>query len=672
MSAPISRLSADLWSQVTAALNYDDIKNLLMCGDRQLMQVVGHKTEVIRIDTYIHALDLECVLRTLQATPNVQELHLNPKAVSTRVMKPLLTPLRMPPKLTSLSALFFNSVDFFLVTNDIASLAPSLTSLNLSGKLDSGINMSVLKLPPKLSALQLHTTSLVIGSGDIAQLPRSLTFMQILTGGIPSMTHYEWPPELATLNLSGLTQPLHIENLPRTATSLQIYCSLADLLTTSFKTSKSADHLAFPWRRFFPSLTRLRLNIEPRGSAEDCLKSFICHDAYQAEEIEAFISNGPWQLPTPPTLDSKPSYPLFECLAYPKWKDDGTDDACKALTPLLTKVSVFCSLRYPSSVLPYLPSMRSFTGDMAHHSAPTDELPTHLTDLSGTILDVPAIERMTSLTALAIRNMPTPELSAPVKWPPALIRLSSSIALTGPALQSLPLSLTRIATHIKNQADWTTLATTLPSLQSLSIVLDPLSWDGWNDDAEPLTPISGLSDFSIKFEKDTSDKVQCNRPYLDEFFGNHSPLPACLTKLSINSFAMSHRVPFTVFPSLPRQLRELSVMGYLDTLNENFGIDFDVATMTSSHLLASLPAGLDSLELMHYTSIERARLSTESLKSLPRGLKRFHQNSLWSPSALDLSDAVAALPPKLSALNSSGSHLESAYFKSKAYLYDGW
>ena len=136
---------------------------------------------------------------------------------------------------------------------------------------------------------------------------------------------------------------------------------------------------------------------------------------------------------------------------------------------------------------------------------------------------------------------------------------------------------------------------------------------------------------------------------------------------------MQQRIPLTIFPYLPRQLRILTVSAFIDWRNEFYKTEPHIASMTSGDLLASLPSGLDVLDLSLYAQIPGVQQPYEMLASLPRGLKSFKQNSIWNHYSLleaDIETILNSLPPKLCSLKyGSSTAIETAYFKARPYLY---
>lgn len=663
--SPISRLSADIWSLITPALHYDDIKNLLFSGDARLMQVVGHGTRMIKLASYLHAIDVECLFRTARAAHYLQKLHVHPLSMDTMAMKPLL-PLQTLPKLTSLTALFANSISFFLIDQDLPKLAPSLTSLALGGETGTELSFSELKFPPDLQQLRLSGPIATLQSGDIAKLPRSLTILAFSTRSIPPMDFYDWPPDLQSLSLARISESLAVEILPRTLSYLSILGP--PKLTTSFKTKNPNDHFAFPWRCFFPSLNDLFLDFRFTGDALETLKSFVCADAYQASEIEDFLSSGFWQHQATHSSITG-DYPLYKRLNLHHSDQIAFTRASQALAPYLTNVEHFYVWGPSLEIYNYYPSAQYVYSPTAVE-APLP--PLRCASFTGSSQRFEFIEPLTSLRDLSLTYVQSTD-KASVKWPPALEGLVCSVTLTGPMLQYLPSSLTRFAAPIRYQSDWTILATNLPLLGSLSIVLNPMIWNGSDDNAEPLTPILGIAALSIKLEDALLPQQVFNRPFLDEFFGKLSPLPTSLTKLSVHGFAMQQRIPLTIFPYLPRQLRILTVSAFIDWRNEFYKTEPHIASMTSGDLLASLPSGLDVLDLSLYAQIPGVQQPYEMLASLPRGLKSFKQNSIWNHYSLleaDIETILNSLPPKLCSLKyGSSTAIETAYFKARPYLY---
>lgn len=286
MNSPVLRLSADVWTPITNYLAYEDIKNLIITGSSSLSQLVGLGTEAFVANKRYHAVDLECILHTARATPNLKELSVNPIDSSTQAMKPLL-PLQasdFPRKLTSLIANFTDSIYFFLVSHRIDTLAPNLITLALRGS-SSPLRLKVMSFPPNLQTLKLDGEVLT-KQGDISRLPRSLTTIAFSAASVLLSPESDWPSELSSLSIDKLEFPVLLERLPRTLTHLSVASAMSfECITTSFETSNK-EHFNFPWRCFFPSLTSL--SIDTTNDLPLTLKSMVSPNAHDASEVSTF------------------------------------------------------------------------------------------------------------------------------------------------------------------------------------------------------------------------------------------------------------------------------------------------------------------------------------------------------------------------------------------------
>lgn len=676
MNCPILRLDLDVWRSVARLLKFEDLRCLLTVGCRHLATMIGAAAESFEIcvtNTSQPVVDLDCILKTAKATLHLRRLIIPSNNALCYVLKPLL-PLEFPPHLTWLHAGFHNSLDFFLSSNDLAKLAPNLASLKLHGSRSNGYFLGDLKLPQSLSHLELEGTVITIEDGAIALLPRALTFLSLDTERLPPLTVNEWPLELSTLHISELREPCIVEHLPRTLTDLTLLTPQMVCVVTSFRANSVGKHFSFPWRRFFPHLTSLYLKLEAQDS-NSFVTSVVSANAYDTAEVDSFLASGFWHSPT---LDSAPTppYPLFERIIF-VGADENENPRVKlspTLVPFLRK-SISTAQNFPFD-LPsynYLPCTKSYwtRGELRW----TPDMPKHFTHLWAQCSEIRAIEHFSSLEYLSMRVFFEYEHHENaidcISWPPKLKTLWTDMKFSACALRSLPTNLTDLSVSISTTDDWSVLASYLVNLKSLSIKLMP---DLWHKRVA-LAPIVSTSFEHFTVIHLDLPRAPLSKPFMDEFFGKSSPLPASLTKLDIHSYQWNTSVPLAVLPTMPPQLRALSIAACLTWNNPNYETPSHIASMTPFDLLASLPAGLELLKLTQRYEDGTAPQSAVTLASLPRGLSSFTQRSVFSAAATDTAilEIVDHLPPKLTDLNyDSQEAVTAAYLeRRRPYLYRG-
>lgn len=669
MDSPILHLDTDVWTQIARYLDYDDISQLVLVGQRHFTQRVGSGVQSFVVTRRCHAVDLECILRTAKATPHLQELNISVGEALNYIMKPLL-PLELPPKLTTLTATFNRSVEFFTVSHDLAKLAPSLLTLSLWGATRSELKLANLKLPSKLSSLSLNGCILTVNELDIAKLPRSLTSLKMPALYIPKMTHNEWPSELLTLSITALVRSIVIEHLPRTLTSLKIDSKTdAASFTTSFKTENTEDHFAFPWRCFFHSLIDVSITAQITANATSRLKSLVSPHAYNASDVADFIASGFWHLQAPTT----PDYPLFEQIRISSSTQDAMVESCRELAPYLQNVTNFYFYQLPLAACVYLPKAKSYLGGYSSTASLEEGMPTHFKHFAIHYFDNRLFDHLSSCNTLRVAQIiGTPSdkaITESVAWPSSLTHLSIIMTLSGPALLSLPNSITFLSTSIPKRADWSIIATHLVVLKDLTL---SIPWLGTEDSDDPLHPITSNNLQTIVLKAAAEINEPHSKPYMDDFFGNASPLPASLTAITLSSYYETQAIPMTILPSLPRNLKSLTIMGQVSWNNENYKTEPHVASLSQSELLASLPSGLDGFDVWGRVGHSEANWSVELLASLPQNLKRLSQDSAWSTSApLDIDVIIRYLPPKLAFLHFGAAKEVSETYFNRSYLYHG-
>ena len=664
MISPLLHLSADAWQIIAPLLDYDDVKKLLDTGNRYLAQIVSSFVHSFVINKRLHALDLDSLQCTCKATPYLTEITIKPMESLYRLITPSL-PLDLPPTLTKLHADFYNSLAFFLFSSRLCDLVPDLVSLRLRGLPGDTHLLRDLKLPQKLQHLELTASLTVIEEGEITTLPRSLTSLDLRVSKIPpSESCGDWPSHLSTLKLI-LYDELIIEHLPRSLTHLSLNLEHREFLS-SFKPPTGANFLPFPWRRFFPRLTCLSITNDIHGPAMPFLKSVVSPNAYDALEVSDFLSRGFWRSEEYDRIPAN-NHPLFERIFFFTDAEDLTE-ACRELAPFLHNVVQFSS---SSSVLPfeslqYLPSLAEYDSEDVHTCPPNMLSLTHA--YFGKVV-ASVIEKLQSLEELTFSALcdESGAIASSAKWPSTLKRVYTATVLTSPALQLLPTLLTHLTLGISTHTEWSIIASRLVNLEHLSIRLTPDLWCS----STSLEAIASkrFEHLIVFYAEDFSSAPE--EPFMNEFLGKHSPLPASLTNLEVSFHSAVQRVPLTILPYLPKQLRILKIMTSVAWNSTFFKTEPHIAAMTPSKLLASLPTGLEVLSLISVHKAPEERQPVSVLSSLPRGLVHFNQLGLFNsgPSR----DIIVHLPPRLASITyESNSYVEEEYLaKIRPYLFSG-
>lgn len=666
MTLPLLRLSADVWSLITRLLNFHEVKHLLLIGNPHVSKVVGSGAHSAVINGPMHALNLNGILTTAKATPNLKELCIYPPTSETyTAIKPLL-PLAFP-KLSVLEADFHKAFDLLMVSNSIAELVPSLLSLKIRDFCNTMRHLSELKFPSKLERLELMDSLVIANAGDIANfLPRRLAHMEIQLRADAPMTYNEWPPELSTLHLYRSADKMAIEHLPRSLTHLSLINGPATL-TSSFKPSTSQLRSPFPWRQFFPALISFTLSRTIVGPAMELFKSLVTAYAYDASEVSTFLSSGFWHSPQ---LDSAPDtgYPLFEHLSF-NCPSHELIEVAKTFAPLLQKVAHF--EHAPLSACRYLPLVT--THESLANITYNEHLPTNITRLRLESCDIEVLEKQTALKTLNIGHFNHHESDVyavdRVKWPSSLQIAKLFTNLSVPSCLLMPSTLTELTAAISTRKDWSAIASHLVCLKVLSPTLFP---DEWHGTAEPLAPIKStqLESLHLNFCRPFSESPP--QPFLHEFFGETSTLPPSLTELTIVLAGLDSILPLSLIAFLPRQLREIKLLACCSWTNSFFKTDPLVSSMSPSELLSLLPQGTEVLELIR--SIPNHDRPKEALKSLPRGLRSFAQRGLFMEATEDaIPEILEQLPPRLAWLHYDFNyHLHEAYCQTRRpYLFRG-
>lgn len=346
-------------------------------------------------------------------------------------------------------------------------------------------------------------------------------------------------------------------------------------------------------------------------------------------------------------------------------------DVDAEIAPLLVTTNLLCQHKFPPiEAYQYLPATTFYEEEDI--SSLTRSLP-GITSLSCDQLELeslecfPSLERM-DLGYIDFMMAPGSE-GVDVKWPLKLKALTVYyLPLEGLALRSLP-SLTSLGIMLSTRSNWSVLASTLVSLVTLEISLRGGNWYTVND--EPLAPLlaTRLERLTIRV---TKPSTYYDKPFLDDFFGNDSPLPTSITALTITNFGLKWPIPLTVIPSLPRQLRQLMMTQDTDWTNANFKTPPHVAHMTPSELLSSLPPLLECLELVRANLTDKKSFTL--LAALPRSLKTLNLSALCDTDWKRETELFNVLPRRLVFQSNTGkfSHewFEVYEKKIRPYLYN--
>ena len=304
------RLSADIWTMVTANLPHRSIENLILAGNRTLTHLLSQGVQSISISDSSGSIDTTRLSYILHHSPQLKRLAITSRdeAYFTKPPKPLV----LPPKLTSLSVDANYATEFVLTSGYIAELPESLVSLKISGKSTVYCDLGEIKFPSKLSTLELLNSVYSVDKQSIADLPRTLTRLKIDIPRMPEMTRF-WPLELSSLTLYTLRTAVILDHLPRTLRYLSL--PYTRKLKTSFSGPPLENEFSFPWRSFFPFLEDVKLPKIFKNSIEHLMTCLLSPTAFDAHSVDSFISNGFWGAALPDLCyDPRRTYPYFKRL----------------------------------------------------------------------------------------------------------------------------------------------------------------------------------------------------------------------------------------------------------------------------------------------------------------------------------------------------------------------
>lgn len=667
MDPPILRLSIDCWSLITSLVSTADVLNFITAASTSsFAKNVANRVSSLRFEGRLHSVDLYGFL-TRKHFPNALELFVSCEDPSTSMVnRP--GPLHFPPKLTSLTLAFNHALDFIVHPSSVVEPLNDLKTLFISGTSACSYSIDDFRAFPNLSTLTVLTGVLLIKENDIASLPRALTVLDISTPSVPSMGRYNWPPDLTTLRLSGVSQGFAMEHLPRTLTRLHIS---AMVMTTSFPGAEGDPLHAFPFRPFFPFLMSLRINPMSAVNLQTTLPNIVSPHAFDSARIADFISSGCWDLPSLP-YSSSHTYPLFEEIyvlaPHDVW--NMSLDLFAELAPFLTKLKSFLadSSTRPIEVYQHLSSLETHSDAFMSSLtiAQAEQLPKCLKTLSTYRIQSDALKHLPQLEDLSF-GLFYDQNSAqePLTWPPHLTALSAGMSFNAPTLLSLPTALTEMRLSIASDV-WNVLASHLVNLQQLSLYFS--SSEYWMTSTEPLAPIQSTQLKTIRLEYNKVPDAPKGRRFLEEWLGTKSPFPPSLKDLVL-IVPPKTAIPLTICPYLPRQLETLDLSSHVSVSNSNWHEEPHIASMTPNELLSQLPPCLKMLKIDNIRP-NRVPIDPNVLHSLPASLVSLSLSGFIDPPdtymSLKFLAWIAGLPPKLAAISfDRRDFVEHAYYKAR-------
>lgn len=675
MSSPILRLYQEIWTSILDLLDTKAVLNLFETGNRQLISNMRHSVHrAIWQKDGSPFLDLDPFFKTCKRLSSAEEaifslktMVIAPRERSIVVKRPSEA-LYLPSTLTSLT-MHFDAVFSLVQHVKLSEMLPNLLHLSLKGNQAAPFDCLDLDLPPRLESLTIAppTPIALISREWVASLPRTLASLSVCAiwgqpaNGLaePPIEHLpvSWPPSLSHLRFA-VTGRFAIEHFPRTLTSLRMHTYLC--LETSFQVAPDGRK-TFPWRRFFPHLSSIKL---PRLTSQNSLfdldlliRTLVLDDVLGDANVETFIASGFWDLPSlrhfqTPEGRAEHPYPLFKSLELDPHTVAGLlpvvfENDIQTLSPLLDSAD-FGSLRSRSSL--ELPSLLKATSELELDMNPegVNQISlspsvkslsvwrTHVSNISPYLTSL----RTNTFVGTGVNGVLLPnEINWPsnltildLQWDPKPLHLISA----------LPVTITDLAIPLCEVEGWTLIAERLVNLRKLDLLLCA----GWAS-ADPLTPISSpyLDSFAVRFINGCEPLE--GRAIGLEFF-EPSPFPPTLRTLSVK-----HQHTFRVFNAsiiavVPRQLTALAIhMTVWDSepREEDDGpMESYSATTNPEELMKALPPNLTQLNLRGVRR-RSAGASPEILRHLPRSITKLEVFNMLDMSNATDTSLADILPP---------------------------
>lgn len=642
-------LYSDIWAEIANHLD-SSVLTLLQVGNQQLSSILHKSIPVIHLTNYGRILDFEALLHACHHLERIHSLSV-PAAEYLKFVKVPTGALILPPTLTSLSLAFSNVIPL-ISPLCLSAMVPSLLHLALED-LSDGIMfaLATFDLPPQLESLDLiHRRFYPIEDANfIASLPRTLLRLGSGWSNIAQWdempSKFDWPPCLEYLRLSAdYRDGFIIEKLPRTLTKLDL--SETSYLTTAFP--KTTEHLVFPWRRFFPYLTDLRL--AKSNETLDCDKLFdtiLLETSLESSTVEQFISSGSWDLPSPHRSMTCPSnqYPPFKVLELPsrvrKLTPTRLQEIFDMLAPKLKSVDLV-NFAGPPEATKHLASLSVLDNRRAARRGPETTVPDYRTlPPSVTSLTCDSIfpsDLSPSIKVLnAVRILRREETGAPnCFFPPALTKLKFERSGEQVFLHEFPTTITHLTLSISEIEDWNVIAERLVNLQHLAVLVS------WDLSSKAIKPIASASLHTF-FCRRTSHMA--NGLKMTDLFAASPPiLPPSLTHLRLCSLAHA-----TILSILPRNLVKLSLEELSWTADPNRTPFPHAEGLSQEALWKQFLASHPSIKELRIMGTEKKSLEDSSIPSisfvkfLPKSIRKFSCHNFFRPD-LNMRDLCNFLP----------------------------
>ena len=644
MEPQILRLYGELWTEVTEWLDLVSIYRLMMLGCKHLSSSLARYAKSIHLQNISPILEFDAILRTAQHLHSLESITVLSTKPHSMVRYPILLE-NFPPKLRSLNLSFNTAYDLFAGFN-FALLTPNLKELKLSGQCDTPVSLGGFALLPST----LETLSLLPQLAQrehpavIAKLPRSLTWLDLHVAWDAPDSNFDasiWPPLLTHLRLQGHSISLNIELLPRNLVSLDLE-SFPDL-TTDFP--RLSDGFVFPWRVFFPRLTRLFLPIRCKLNFSSLLlRSIVTSEACQIETVQNFISSQPSCPGLSGELETVPlaTYPTFSRLSLPllSWSSQPRDvgSQLQSVAPYIRNTDMS---PFRSKVAHLQHAGATSYATMGAITAQNEKLPSTLTSLNAVSVYLATLP--SSLRSLVCLNLRESDGSDPAMIGsdhfPNLATLDLHCSLSFGAISNLPDTLTDLCLWLHEPAEWDLIATRLFRLCRLTLSLK----SPWTS-SKPLKPIASasLTSFGVSAEQ----AIQwTSAPRYSEFFASPSPLPPSVTDISISGSP----IDASIFAVLPRQLLHLNVRGlaWAPISSEISAPFLEGANLTPENLIKLLPPRLRSISIRVMEG-EKA-IDIYCFRFLPKTLVQFEcSNNDFELGSHDPPYIKSILPPAVS------------------------
>lgn len=618
-SSSLTSLYPDIWTGILQYISDDDLGRLTLINPA-LSSTIRRVARNLPIHWKSGFVDLERCISSSSRFKNLENFSILAFDTIIHTKSPLQVP-KLPRTLVSLHLSFYDAFNGFFHYENLDELLPHLQHLRINCTSESLTRpLYEIVFPSKLLSLNFSCWSafqaprLDFRATDLLRLPPSINTLELRGCRLfdEAITPSYFPASLTKFFIDGRCS-LSLLQLPRSINELSI-----GLRHTANPIKSNSNHpIAFPWRAYFPGLTKLMFCPEvSNGCAHqlldpDCLRE----DPEFASLYELMDGSniGMARTSEAPIAAFSVGYTSLRICDVGSWSPEPPFEEEKTFLGLLPQMTSLQQLHLNTIIIPQNISMLTNLHTLYLRAQPTEiAFPPSLTQLDVRGCELSRLPP--TLTSLTVNSITGPHN----EFPPKLRTLVMyEHMLTQTVADALPLSIEHLSIGFAQLAAegtdhplnedlspscgsegrecdraWRSIAKRLTRLKSLSII------DSQGCPTMALEPLSSAVFESLELNGTGSSTMI---PWLSTLFdgrndsGRPEIFPKSLHTVQIHTWS-DGGVPLSLIPMLPRSLT-----------------DFQTSHMCHKKLLPNFPFNKELAE-------------TQFLEHLPPKLKRL----IWS------------------------------------------